>query len=80
MNKKEVMSPKEAAEYLGISKVTLYKLLKNGEIPGRRLGYQWRISVNVKEFSQYRGKEISHCPGKDISHLFGKQISHFLKE
>jgi len=44
MNKKEVMSPKEAAEYLGISKVTLYKLLKNGEIPGRRLGYQWRIS------------------------------------
>jgi len=44
MNKKEVMSPKEVAEYLGISKVTLYKLLKNGEIPGRRLGYQWRIS------------------------------------
>ena len=37
------------------------------------------VNVNVKEFSQYRGKDISHCPGKDISHPCGKQISHFLR-
>ena len=41
---KEVMNPKEAAEYLGLSKVTLYKFLRSGEIPARKIGRQWRIS------------------------------------
>lgn len=44
MNEKEVMSPVEAAEYLRISKVTLYKLLKSGELPAVKVGYQWRIT------------------------------------
>lgn len=57
VNKKEVMSPKEAAKYLGISKVTLYKLLKNGEIPGRRLGYQWRMSKAALDKFLAGGKE-----------------------
>lgn len=44
---KEIMSPQEAAEYLGISRVTLYKLLKNGEVPAKKFGDQWRISKAV---------------------------------
>ncbi|TET62225.1 DNA-binding protein [Candidatus Aerophobetes bacterium] len=44
---KEIMNPKEAAEYLGISKPTLYKLIKNGEIPAKRIGKQWRIAKAV---------------------------------
>ena len=40
---KEVMNPEETAKYLGISKVTLYKFLRNGEIPARKIGRQWRI-------------------------------------
>ena len=44
---KEIMNPKEAAEYLGISKPTLYKLIKNGEIPAKKIGKQWRIAKVV---------------------------------
>lgn len=41
------LTPKQAAEYLGVSKPTVYKLLKKRKLPARRLGYQWRISKTV---------------------------------
>jgi len=44
---KVVLNPREAAEYLRISKVTLYKLLSNGEIPAKKFGNQWRISKAI---------------------------------
>jgi excisionase family DNA binding protein len=44
---KDIMTPKQAAEYLGVSKPTIYKLLRKRKIPARRLGYQWRISKVV---------------------------------
>lgn len=40
---KEVFSPEEAAEWLGMSRQTVYNLLKAGKIPGRKIGQQWRI-------------------------------------
>lgn len=46
---KDVMTAKQAAEYLGISKPTMYKLLKKRKIPARRLGKQWRISKAALE-------------------------------
>ena len=44
---KAILSPREAAEYLGISKVTLYKLLNEGKIPAGKIGHQWRISKAI---------------------------------
>lgn len=44
---KDILTPKEAAKYLKISKPTMYKLLKKRKIPARRIGYQWRISKTV---------------------------------
>lgn len=41
---KEILTPEETAEYLRISKVTLYKLLKSGDVPAKKIGNQWRIS------------------------------------
>lgn len=41
---KDIMTVKDAAEYLGMSLNTMYKLLKKRKIPGRKIGYQWRIS------------------------------------
>jgi len=40
---KEVFSPEEAAEWLGVSPQTVYRLLRSGELPGRKIGQQWRI-------------------------------------
>jgi len=40
----ETLRPAEAARKLGISKATLYKTLRRGELPAVRVGRQWRIS------------------------------------
>ena len=40
---KEIMTPREAAEYLSIHVRTIYRLVKNGEIPCRKVGGSWRF-------------------------------------
>lgn len=44
---KEVMSIRDAADYLGLSRNTVYRLVRSGEIPAKRFGNQWRISKAV---------------------------------
>ena len=39
----EVMSLNELATYLKVSKSTLYKLVQQREIPGQKVGKQWRF-------------------------------------
>ena len=40
----KIMNTQQAAEYLGISLRTVYRLIKNGEIPAKRVGGQWRLA------------------------------------
>lgn len=40
---KEIMTPREAAEYLCVHVRTIYRLAKNGDIPGRKVGGSWRF-------------------------------------
>mgnify|MGYP005843380115 CR=1 FL=1 len=40
---REVFSPEEAAAYLRVHPQTVYKLLRSGELPGRKVGQLWRI-------------------------------------
>jgi excisionase family DNA binding protein len=44
---KEIMTPREAAEYLSVHVHTIYRLAKNGEIPGRKVGGGWRFKKDV---------------------------------
>lgn len=39
----EILTIKEASQFLKIGKTTLYKLARNGEIPGRKVGREWRF-------------------------------------
>jgi excisionase family DNA binding protein len=39
----EIMDIAEAASYLNIKKGTLYRLVKKGQIPGTKIGGQWRF-------------------------------------
>lgn len=39
----EIMDISEAASYLNIKKGTLYRLAKTGQIPGTKIGGQWRF-------------------------------------
>lgn len=40
---KDVLSIGELAIYLCISKSTLYKLVREGKIPGQKVGRHWRF-------------------------------------
>jgi len=41
------MTPREAAEYLSVHVRTLYRLVKHGEIPGRKIGGSWRFKKDA---------------------------------
>ncbi len=38
-----VMTVKEVAKYLDVHSMTIYKLVKKGEIPAFKVGGQWRF-------------------------------------
>jgi len=44
---KEILTPREAAEYLSIHVRTIYRLAKNGDIPGRKIGGSWRFKKDA---------------------------------
>ncbi len=44
---KEILTPREAAEYLSVHVRTIYRLAKNGEIPGRKIGGSWRFKKGI---------------------------------
>lgn len=43
----QIMTPKEAAKYLGFHLVTIYRLLKKHAIPAVKIGGQWRFKKDV---------------------------------
>ena len=44
---KEILTPREAAEYLNIDVGTIYRLAKKGEIPRRKVGGSWRFKKDI---------------------------------
>ena len=39
----EMMNPEQAAGYLQVSKAVIYKRLRNKQLPGLKVGHEWRI-------------------------------------
>ena len=44
---KEILTPREAAEYLSVHVRTIYRLAKNREIPCRKVGGSWRFKKDA---------------------------------
>ena len=42
-----VLTVKELSDYLRIHPSTVYKLLRSGELPGFRIGTDWRFNAEV---------------------------------
>ncbi len=42
-NTSDIMRLDELADYLKVSRSTLYKLVRQGDIPGQKVGKQWRF-------------------------------------
>jgi len=60
---KEIMTPREAADYLSVHVRTIYRLAKNGEIPGRKIGGSWRFKKEALD-QWLSGKEGISPEGK----------------
>ena len=43
MTKQEILTLSQAAEYLQVSERTILRMLKDGRVPGRQVGTQWRF-------------------------------------
>jgi excisionase family DNA binding protein len=46
-----VMTLRETSSYLRVHPSTIYKLLRNGELPGFRIGSDWRF--NAEEIDRW---------------------------
>lgn len=61
---KEILTPREAAEYLSVHVRTIYRLAKNGDIPGRKVGGSWRFKKDaLDEWLSWRENPFSQEKG-----------------
>ncbi len=68
---REVMTLREASQYLGVSPDTLYKYLSEDKIPAFKLGNRWRFKKDLLDRWMERKSErlidTSGTSGKDSS-------------
>ncbi len=61
---KEVMTLREASEYLGISPDTLYKYLSENRVPAFKLGNRWRFKKDLLDRWMERKSERTELAGE----------------
>jgi excisionase family DNA binding protein len=59
---KEVMTLREASQYLGITPDTLYKYLGERSIPAFKLGNRWRFKKDLLDRWMERKSETTELP------------------
>lgn len=47
LNSAKVLTVNELSEYLRVHRSTIYRLLKKGELPGFKIGSDWRFNVEA---------------------------------
>jgi excisionase family DNA binding protein len=56
----KVITIGELSEYLRVHRSTIYRLLKNGQLPGFKIGSDWRF--NVETIDQWRMRKGAAQP------------------
>jgi excisionase family DNA binding protein len=46
---REILTPPELSEYLRVTKGTIYRALREGTLPGFRVGTEWRFHLDAIE-------------------------------
>ncbi len=44
---REVMSLRQASQYLGVSPDTLYRYISEGQVPAFKLGHRWKLKKTI---------------------------------
>jgi excisionase family DNA binding protein len=64
---KEVMTLREASQYLGISPDTLYKYLSEAKIPAFKLGNRWRFKKDLLDrWMEKKSERVSDFRSKRL--------------
>jgi excisionase family DNA binding protein len=50
-----ILTVKEVANYLHVSRTTIFRLLKRHELPAFKIGYDWRF--NVEQIDSWRAEQ-----------------------
>ena len=56
---RDVMTIDQLAEYLQIPKSTIYKLVQDGKVPGKKVGRQWRFHRDAIDAWLAEGPDLS---------------------
>lgn len=82
----QVLTVEETADYLRVSDTTVYRLIKLGRLPGRKVGGQWRILrsaledyLNTTEVTEYENAG-SQEPAERLPHSVDETFSSENKE
>jgi excisionase family DNA binding protein len=62
--KRKVLTIPEVSEYLRVSRQTIYRMLKRGDIPAFRIGGDWRFNIEdlghwIEDESQARESRLA---------------------
>lgn len=53
---KDILTIDEAAKYLNLNKETIYKHVRSGDLPGKKIGNKWRFSKRkLREWIEKNG-------------------------
>lgn len=73
----DVLSFDDAVKFLGTSKPTLYRLLKQGDVKGLKVGRQWRFrKADLIAHMERKPTGIASAPRRDLE----KEIAHLAGE
>jgi len=59
----EILNPHQVAELLDLSVANVLRMLRNGTLPGRKIGKKWRISKRqLIAYVERQGDEEDEAP------------------
>lgn len=64
----KVLTVSELADYLRVHRSTIYRLLKKGQLPGFRIGSDWRFNVEAIDEWRLQHTDQLEEPGAKTPH------------
>ena len=69
----QIFTIKELSEHLRVHPTTIYRLLRQGRLPGFRVGSNWRFNrAAIEEWEKLQASEL-HPPASRGRHKTGKR-------
>ena len=78
MEYKQFLTTQELADILGISRIAVFKKIKNGQIKAKKIGRNYLIEK--KDITSLKNKEVHKGYEKDIEEEIKKGVTKVIEE